>query len=184
MHRRASPGSDGAGGIYCQTETGGTMCDSYWSTTSGPATADASNACDITVAELGDVLANCSSIQLNQNSADDRATVGFEDTARATNCHGYYATCEACSTACMEASITKVKDQMLPASYFTFFLCFYLVIVVCFNQIALGADEIEGVTKIVGLVLNGLVVLFSFIAFIIAFVTATRAWVQASMIWL
>ena len=70
----------------------------------------------------------------------------------------------------MQASITKVKDQMLPASYFTFFLCFYLFVVVCFNQIALGADEIEGVLKIVGLVLNGLVVLFSFVAFIIAII--------------
>merc|ERR1719174_383766 len=133
-------GSDGNGGIYCQTETAGTMCDTYWSTSGGPADPDQTTDCDIAVADLGDVLANCSSIQLNTNL---EPPAWFEDTDRAKNCNQHYTTCDACSTACMEASIAKVKDQMLPASYFTFFLCFYLVVVVCFNQIALGADEIE-----------------------------------------
>ena len=162
-------GSDGAGGIYCQTATGGTACDRFWSTTLGPAQSG-DGACDIADTELPDILANCSSIQLNPASDDDKAAIGFQDTALAQNCNSYYPVCDACSQACMQASITKIKDQMLPASYFTFFLCFYLFVVVCFNQIALGADELEGVLKIAGLVLNGLVVLFSFIAFIIAII--------------
>jgi len=161
-------GSDGEGDIYCKTATGGTTCDLFFSTTGGPATA--ANGCDVTVDELGDVLANCSSIKTSDASLADKLANGYEDTDRQTNCNAFASTCDACSMACMEASIQKVKDQMLPASYFTFFLCFYLFIVVCFNQIAVGSEDLEGPVKIVGLVLNGAVILFSFVAFIIAII--------------
>ena len=159
-------GSDGAGGIYCQTETAGTACDNWWSTTLGPSKAGDTDGCLIPLEELGSALANCSSLQVATGPGGVRPD-WFADSGYPL-CASHYPTCISCNTACMEASISKVKDQMLPASYFTFFLCGYLVIVVCFNQIALGADEIEGILKIVGLVLNGLVVLFSFIAFIMA----------------
>ena len=163
-------GSDGAGGIYCKTATGGTACDSFFSTSLGPASTRAGDTCDIAETDLGDILANCSSIQLNPCNDDSSCPPGFADSPLATKCSAYYGMCDSCQLACMQASIDKVKDQMLPASYFTFFLCFYLFIVVCFNQIALGADEMEGVLKIAGLVLNGLVVLFSFVAFVIAII--------------
>ncbi len=163
-------GSDGAGGIYCKTATGGTACDSFFSTSLGPASTRAGDTCDIAETDLGDILANCSSIQLNPCNDDTSCPPGFADSPLATKCSAYYGMCDSCQLACMQASIDKVKDQMLPASYFTFFLCFYLFIVVCFNQIALGADEMEGVLKIAGLVLNGLVVLFSFVAFVIAII--------------
>ena len=57
-------GSDGNGGIYCQTATGGTACDRFWSPTIGPANPDDGD-CDIAVADLGDILSNCSAIQTN-----------------------------------------------------------------------------------------------------------------------
>ena len=142
---------DGAG-IYCDVN-GGDDCNTWY----GPNGADdPHDGCDSTPLELW----NCTSLT---------------DGTRHADCPAKYLGCVACSEACKEAVITSVKDNILPASYFVFVLCFFLVICVVWNNILIASDEMDGITKILGLVINGIVVLFSFILIILASYAASAA---------
>lgn len=143
---------DGAG-IYCDVN-GGTACNAWY----GPSGAvDPTSGCDSTPLELW----NCTSLT---------------DETRNSDCAAKYQGCVDCSEACKEAVITSVKKNILPASYFVFVLCFFLVICVVWNNIMIADDgELEGIKKILGLVINGIVVLFSFILIILAAYAASAA---------
>ena len=78
-------------------------------------------------------------------------------------CAGLYSSCAACETACYEQTIADIKEQIIPASYFVLFLVAYFLIVIFWNNIMLGADDIEGTTKIIGLAVNGVLLLLSLI---------------------
>ena len=96
-------GSDGAGGIYCQTATEGPACKNFFDPATGPANPN-DGACDITVSDLGDILSNCTAIQLNPCTANGNCPAGFSDTTLATNCNAYYSTCDACQKPASHAS--------------------------------------------------------------------------------
>ena len=83
----------------------------------------------------------------------------------------YNTICQACEKSCMDQTIEDVKDQLLPASIFVFVLTFFFVIVVVFNNMIMGQDEIEGMSKILGLGLNGVLAVLAFF-FIIAGILA------------
>lgn len=76
--------------------------------------------------------------------------------------------CAACVDQCKEAVIEDIKEEILPASYFVFVLCVFLMVAVVWNNILIGMDEIDGVAKIIGLVINGVIVLFSFVLIVMA----------------
>jgi hypothetical protein len=152
------PGSDPNGeGIYCEVY-GGTDCVQWY--TDSLASND-----DCTIGEANKLsvkaaLDNCT--QLMTGEAYDQ-------------CENVAQSCVDCAEACKEATITDVKDQILPASYFVFFLCFYLAIVVVWNNIMIASDDLEGITKILGLVFNGALVLLAFIMVIMAGLAASNA---------
>jgi hypothetical protein len=78
-------------------------------------------------------------------------------------CSGLYSSCAACETACYEQTIADIKEQIIPASYFVLFLVAYFLIVIFWNNIMIGADDLEGVTKLIGLAVNGVLLLLSLI---------------------
>ena len=62
----------------------------------------------------------------------------------------------------MKAQISDVKENLEPASVFVLGLMVYLIVVIVWNNIMMSDDDYEGVSKMVGLVLNG--VLLSLVA--------------------
>merc|ERR1711939_468398 len=71
---------------------------------------------------------------------------------------------------CMEQSIQDIKDEIVPASFFVLFLVVYFLVVIIWNNIMIGNDDLEGLTKIIGLVFNGVLVLFSLVLTILGLV--------------
>lgn len=70
--------------------------------------------------------------------------------------------CDACEDACREQSIQDIKDQIVPVSFFVLVVVGYFFVVIVWNNIIIG-DEIEGLGAIIGLVLNGALLLLSII---------------------
>ena len=140
----AGPDND-ATAIYCQVY-GGAKCNTWY--VSSLASADS-----CTIGEAN---------KLSQKAALDNCTALMTGEVY-DECDNVATACVDCNTACMDAAIQDVKSQILPASYFVFFLCAYLAIVVVWNNIMIAADDLEGTTKILGLVFNGLLVLIAFI---------------------
>jgi hypothetical protein len=78
-------------------------------------------------------------------------------------CAGLYSQCAACEEACYEQTIQDIKDQIIPASYFVLFLVAYFMIVIVWNNVMIGSDDLEGVTKLIGLATNGVLLLLSLV---------------------
>ena len=154
-----SAGPDNAAdAIYCQVY-GGAECASWYtnsiSTTDGNCKIGEANELSVKRA-----LDNCTMLAAGQVNSE---------------CQVHYDVCLSCDNACKEAAIQDVKDEIIPASYFVFFLCFYLAIVVVWNNIMIAADDLEGLTKILGLVFNGVLCLIAFIEVIMGSMAAYNA---------
>jgi bacterioferritin-associated ferredoxin len=78
-------------------------------------------------------------------------------------CAGLHSQCAACEDACYEQTIQDIKDQIVPASYFVLFLVAYFMVVIVWNNIMIGSEDLEGLTKVIGLVTNGILLLLSLI---------------------
>jgi hypothetical protein len=152
----AGPDND-ATAIYCQVY-GGAACNTWY-------TVSLSSGDGCTIGEANKLsvkaaLDNCTQLATGESYAQ---------------CSNVYQQCSDCDDACKDATIQDVKDQILPASYFVFVLCFFLAIVVVWNNIMIAADDLEGVTKILGLVFNGVLVLLAFIMVVMAGLAASNA---------
>merc|ERR1719326_2775767 len=147
-----STGTDPNGdGIYCQVY-GGADCTTWYGTGGAVNTED-----DCPLNEGG------SNLDTQQALNNCTRVNEIED------CQGdIYNKCVACDLGCKEALIQDIKDQILPASYFVFVLCFFLLVAIVWNNVMIGMDEVEGIPKIIGLVINGVVVLFSFVLIVMA----------------
>jgi len=85
-------------------------------------------------------------------------------------CAGLHSQCAACEDACYEQSIQDIKDQIVPASYFVLCLVGYFMVVIVWNNIMIGSEDLEGINKIIGLVLNGALLLLSLIQTVLSLV--------------
>ena len=154
------PGSAGVDAVadttYCEVY-GGTACNRWYS--DSLASDDLCTIGEASKLTVKDALDNCTALAVGENYQD---------------CSNVYQTCVDCDEACMDAAIQDVKDQILPASYFVFFMCAYLAIVVVWNNIMIASAELEGIKKILGLVFNGLLVLIAFIMVIMAAVAISE----------
>merc|ERR1719316_1775550 len=156
-----APGSDPLGeGIYCQVY-GGDACNTWYGPTGALSTSDTCAVGMDGQPSVAAALQNCTMLHSGEVLGD--------------TCSDQYTNCDNCETACKEALITDLKEQILPASYFVFVLCFFLMIAVVWNNILIAGDGIEGISKILGLVINGIVVLFSFVLIILGGIAASSA---------
>ena len=154
------PGSDPHGTgteIYCQVY-GGTACQTWY--TNSLASGDLCTIGEANKLSQKAALDNCTALMLGEKHEE---------------CVTVATACVDCAEACKDIAIQDVKDQILPASYFVFFLCGYLAVVVVWNNIMIAADDLEGITKILGLVFNGVLVLIAFIQVIMAGLAASNA---------
>jgi hypothetical protein len=167
----SNPDGDGtaAGGTYCEKQTEGSACTSYYSNSeSAPYNAMATRCLMTEPITQMQALNNCSmlgDLPPGYASTDE----GYQ------GCAGLMTVCQDCAAACMEAQISDVKENLEPASVFTLGLMGYLVIVVVWNNIMMEQDDIEGISKMVGLVLNGLLLLLSFVMLVMGGIGAAKA---------
>jgi hypothetical protein len=165
----SNPDGDGsaASGTYCETQTEGTACADYYA--ASDAAPFQTNKCVMTepITQMQG---------LNNCSMFGDLPPGYDSNdADYAGCSTLETVCKDCAKACMEAQISDVKANLEPASVFTLGLMGYLVIVVVWNNVMIEQDDIEGVTKMVGLVLNGLLLLLSFVMLIMGGIGAAKA---------
>ena len=75
----------------------------------------------------------------------------------------------------MKAQISDVKENLEPASVFVLGLMVYLIIVIVWNNIMMSDDDYEGVSKMVGFVLNGVLLFLSLVMIVMGGLGATKA---------
>jgi len=158
------PGSDPDGdpvGSYCQHQTEGSACTMYY------AQAIITDTC-----QMGpgygrmELLNNCT------KANDPTPLMGEGDN---TGCSDLYNLCTQCDTACMEAQIQEVKDNLEPASLFVLLMIVYLTITIVWNNVMVANDDLEGVPQMVGFVLNGILLALSFVLMVMGGVGAWKA---------
>jgi hypothetical protein len=160
-------GSDGEGseGIYCETRTTANFaCQNYYSSarTTTTCTLKAGAADAELETHIREGLLNCSAI-------NDK--VG-------TTCSTLATQCSQCDAACMEQQITDVKDAILPVSIFVFVVVVFLFINCTYNTILVSSSEDlseGGIKKLMGMGLNGVLVLFALVLVIMGCVGAYQA---------
>ena len=167
----SNPDGDGtaAGGTYCEKQTEGSACTTYYtSSEAAPYNAGAAQCLMTEPITQMQALNNCSmlgDLPPGYASTDE----GYQ------GCGNLKTVCADCAAACMEAQIGDVKENLEPASVFTLGLMGYLVIVVVWNNIMMEQDDIEGISKMVGLVLNGLLLVLSFVMLVMGGIGAAKA---------
>ena len=152
--------------FFCRAQTqDDESCALWWSPTEGPTQNTNTSGCKYfekpNEYRVPEVLANCAVLQ-----GEEMGTCEF----------AWFDTCNKCNKACLEAAIVKTKDSLEPASYFTFFVCIYLVAVIFWNDVLIKEEEAwVGVKKIVGLSINGALALFALIDLILSIYGAVKA---------
>eukprot|EP01051_Picozoa_sp_SAG22_P009261 SAG22_NODE_761_length_7410_cov_16.687868_2_plen_627_part_00 len=171
--------SDGAGGRYCETMVEGGGCKAWYDKMSKMET----NA-------EGCLIGNTAGGGIAIEAALNNCTQVSDWDA----CKPLQGDCDACDSACMEQSIQDIKDEIIPASYFVLFLTVYFIVVIIWNNIMIGNDDLEALrgtardlaslsalrvcrhyapverSKIIGLILNGILLLFALILVIMGLV--------------
>ena len=144
-------GSDGASGIYCETMTKG--CKPWYT--------------GVKDAKYKDCLAAISKARgITVDATVNNCTALGDDKV----CANLQGACDACDASCREQSIQDIKDQIVPASFFVLFLVVYFLVVIIWNNVMIGSDDLEGPNKIIGLVFNGILLLFALILTIMGLV--------------
>ena len=156
-----TPGSDGSGSndadaVYCRNNVDtNPVCSRFWAL--GEVVNDG---CPIG-------LPNYMSVYTATQNCSAAASVADPASGTTTECEAFAATCALCEAACKEQQILDIKDALLPASYFVFFLCGYLFVVCVLNTFLIHLDEIEGGKKLLGTGMNAILAMLSFVVVII-----------------
>jgi hypothetical protein len=118
-----------------------------------------------------EVLDNCTKLQdPAEKIGDCSVCTGLND-----GCVLHYSKCSDCEVECFEATITDIKDNLAPASGFVLILMVYLTITVVWNHIMIANETLDGTPKIVGFVLNGLLVALSFFFMVMGTIGLSKA---------
>jgi hypothetical protein len=157
------PGTDGTSdGIYCETQPVSSACGMYYA-----AAKSATSTCKMG-REDPDVRAGL----LNCTAILDYDKGGINT----GGCSVMAQVCSQCEMACMEQQILDVKDAILPMSIVVFCVMGYLFVVTCINTIMSHHEELgEGGWGMLGLVMNGILALCSFILIVIGCIGAYNA---------
>eukprot|EP01048_Picozoa_sp_COSAG05_P011071 COSAG05_NODE_1018_length_6171_cov_6.038867_2_plen_774_part_00 len=83
-------------------------------------------------------------------------------------CSALYATCAACVIGCKEQTITNVKDNLVPATYFAFLTAAFMAGTVVWNNIMMSGGEISTTQQLPGLAVNGSLAGAGFIMLLVA----------------
>jgi hypothetical protein len=145
--------SDGSGGIYCETMVESGACKDWYTKTS----TIAASAPKCSIGGEGGITVEAALNNCSRTADFDKCGVLKGD-------------CLKCEEGCREQSIQDVKDEIIPASFFVLFLVVYFLIVIVWNNVMIGSDDLEGVSKIIGLVLNGILLLFALVLTIMGMV--------------
>jgi len=156
----SNPDDTGGSSSYCESQAAGEHCTDFFRETRV--------ACVWTDELIMRALNNCT----HMKSATGFASVHVIDGGA---CETQYNLCTLCEESCRETQIADLKDALTPASYFCLFLTLYLVVTIVWNNIMISYDAIEGRSRVTGLVLNGLLGLFSFIIIVMGTVAAIQA---------
>jgi len=144
---------DGSGGIYCQLEVEDGGCKPWYAA--------------VKETKYKDCLDKSSKAQGVTLDATVNNCTALSDISP---CGEIRKSCETCDLACKEQSIKDIKSQIVPASFFVLFLVVYFLVVIIWNNVMIGNDDLEGVSKIIGLVFNGILLLFALILTILGLV--------------
>ena len=146
----SNPDGDGAAasGTYCQMQSAGTHCTTYYEGTDSAPFSTAAPCTFGTGFTQMEVLNNCSKLE------DLPTTASSSDT---THCPSYKPSCVLCRASCMEAQIDDVKELLLPMSVFVLGLMCYLFIAVVFNNIMIADDDLSDnpIKSMIGYIVNG-----------------------------
>jgi hypothetical protein len=169
----SNPDGDGsaATGTYCEKQTEGANCagaTGYYAESEAAPFAATATKCSFSEPRTAmQALNNCSLL-------GDPAP-GYFNTGVDAGCATYQAKCTACALDCMEAQISDVKENLEPASVFVLGLMVYLIVVIVWNNIMMSDDDYEGVSKMVGLVLNGVLLFLSLVMIVMGGLGAAKA---------
>ena len=151
-------------GTYCEYQATGTACSTFYTDAkAAPLVSDPNGACQFgTGYSIYESMRNCSIL------GDLPATASGSN----GGCGSFEPQCVACNSACMEAQIEDVKENLAPASNLALFMMLYFVVAVVWNNTMMRVIDEEGleamgVPMIIGLVINGLMGLIATLIIII-----------------
>eukprot|EP01052_Picozoa_sp_SAG31_P036099 SAG31_NODE_4454_length_3218_cov_2.758576_2_plen_732_part_01 len=174
---------------YCRTA--GPSCDGFYRSIDDLQVA--TTTCQLTEAEATDATVNCTIFSEYRYEATNIHIGGGADTLawqqKYGGCGSYTNGCAACDVECMEKAIDTVKEYMAPAAVrhlhsvlcacfpcacdplmrdrlpqvLVLLLSFYCIAAVVINSWVTSSGTISGVKRLVGLVINGVLTLLSFI---------------------